>query len=286
MIGEEAREVFATFTWEADGDESKIERVLSKLEQYCQPRKNIPYERYRFNRRMQEPGESYDQYRTALLKIAKGCSFKSITPDEILRDMLVYGIRDQQAREKLLRKAHLTLTDTDDLCRSHETTASQMKIVEEVPGTVSMVDQEKEPLKSKGASTADLHECRHCGRRHEFSRCEVCPAFGKTCNRCQKPNHFAIKCRTRPSRSVRVIEEGDTAEEVFQTSASGTGVDDSQCVTLQLDNGKYMRFQVDTGAQCNVVPLDLYKRATRNYHLSQMKSVSQRITAMEGQNSE
>ena len=90
-----------------------------------------------------------------------------------------------------------------------------MKIVEEMPGTVSMVDQEKEPLKSKGATTADLRECRNCGRRHEFSRHEVCPAFGKTCNRYQKPNHFAIKCRTRPSRSVRVIEEGDTAEEVF-----------------------------------------------------------------------
>ena len=157
-----------------------------------------------------------------------------------------------------------------------------MKIVEEVPGTVSMVDQEKEPLKSKGASTADMRECRNCGRRHEFSRREVCPAFGKTCNGCRKPNHFAIKYRTRPSRSVRLIEEGDTAEEVFQTSASGTGVDDSQCVTLQLDNGYYMRFQVDTGAQCNVVPLDLYKRATRDYLLSQMKSVSQRITACGG----
>ena len=41
VIGEEAREVFATFTWEVDGAVSKIERVLSKLEKYCQPRKKI-----------------------------------------------------------------------------------------------------------------------------------------------------------------------------------------------------------------------------------------------------
>ena len=46
---------------------------------------------------MQEPGESYDQYRTALLKIAEGCNFQSVTPDEILRDRLVFGIKDQQA---------------------------------------------------------------------------------------------------------------------------------------------------------------------------------------------
>ena len=68
QIGEEAREVFATFTWEEAEDNSKINKVLTKFEQYCQPRRNVPFERYRFNRRMQEPGESYDQYRTALRK--------------------------------------------------------------------------------------------------------------------------------------------------------------------------------------------------------------------------
>ncbi len=97
VIGEEAREVFATFTWTTAGDESKINKVLEKLEQYCQPRRNVPFERYRFNQRMQEPGESYDHFRTALLKLAEGCHFETITPDEILRDRLVFGIKDQQA---------------------------------------------------------------------------------------------------------------------------------------------------------------------------------------------
>ena len=63
VIGEEAREVFFTFTgWAADSDDAKIEPVLAKFEEYCQPRKNIPFERYRFNCRSQEPGETYDQY--------------------------------------------------------------------------------------------------------------------------------------------------------------------------------------------------------------------------------
>ena len=51
VIGEEAQEVFSTFTnWNAEGDEAKIEPVLTKFEEYCQPRKNIPFERYCFNR--------------------------------------------------------------------------------------------------------------------------------------------------------------------------------------------------------------------------------------------
>ena len=93
VIGEEAREVYATFTdWAADGDATKIAPVLAKFEAYCKPRKNIPFERYRFNRRVQESGETYDQYRTALRQLAEGCDFSTITPDEILRDRLVFGI--------------------------------------------------------------------------------------------------------------------------------------------------------------------------------------------------
>ena len=41
VIGEEACEVFATFALEMAGDKSKIEKVLTKFEQYCQLRRNV-----------------------------------------------------------------------------------------------------------------------------------------------------------------------------------------------------------------------------------------------------
>ena len=50
VIGEDAREVYSTFTWDAVGDDTKINPVLAKFQSYCQPRKNIPFERYKFNR--------------------------------------------------------------------------------------------------------------------------------------------------------------------------------------------------------------------------------------------
>ena len=62
VIGEEAREVFATFTWTTADDSGKIAPVLKKFEEYCQPCKNVPFERYRFNRRVQEPGEIYGRF--------------------------------------------------------------------------------------------------------------------------------------------------------------------------------------------------------------------------------
>lgn len=44
VIGEEAHDVFSTFKdWAADGDQAKIEPVMQKFEDYCLPRKNIPF---------------------------------------------------------------------------------------------------------------------------------------------------------------------------------------------------------------------------------------------------
>ena len=117
VVGEEAREVFATFTdWAEEGDDAKITPVLEKFAAYCEPRKSVPFERYRFNKRAQELGESYEQYRTTLRKLAESCEFREITPDEILRDRLIFGIRDDKVRERLLREPRLTLAKTDEIC--------------------------------------------------------------------------------------------------------------------------------------------------------------------------
>ena len=62
VVGEEAREVFATFTDCAEGDDEKIASVLEKFAAYCKPRKSVPFERYCFNKRAQESGEPYEQY--------------------------------------------------------------------------------------------------------------------------------------------------------------------------------------------------------------------------------
>ena len=163
VIGEEAREVFSTFAWTTADDSAKINPVLKKFEEYCQPCKNVPFERYRFNHRVQEPGEIYDQYRTALLKIAKGCEFQTITPNEILRDRLVFRIRDNKVRERLLWKSKLTLADTDEICHAAESMLAQMKVVGD-SATVSVVksgtateniSQQNEEYESVGTADTD-----------------------------------------------------------------------------------------------------------------------------------
>ena len=109
IIEEEPRDVYSTFTdSESEESKQKITSVLEKFAAYCQPRKNIPLQRYRFNKRAQKPGESYDQYKTELPKLAENYDFHSIQTDETLRDRLIFGIHDGKFHERLLREFQLS----------------------------------------------------------------------------------------------------------------------------------------------------------------------------------
>ena len=296
VVGEDAREVFATFMWENEGDNNKIESVLQKFANYCQPRKSVPFERYCFNCRVQEPGESYEQYRTSLRKLSEGCEFASITPEEILRDRLVFGIRDDKVRERLLREPSLTLTKADEICRAAESLNIQMKTITDESSTlihaVKFQGYQTEKKFSQGNQTGsdkqsimpskpDMPECWYCGRKHELRKRELCPAFRKLCNKCHKPNHFANKCRSTAAKgSVKLVD--DNGNEVFPTQIAAVSLDDSQFVTLKLKLGNFLRFQVDTGAQCNVIPLALYRQATNDHKLRKAKLGKSQITAYGG----
>ena len=52
-------------------------------------------------------------------------------------------------------------------------------------------------------------QCMHVelGWQHAFYKREMCPAFGKTCDKCHQLNHFAKKCCS--SKDVKAVEEND-----------------------------------------------------------------------------
>ena len=74
-------------------------------------------------------GNHNEQYKTTLRKLSEACEFDTITPNEILRDKLIFGIHDSKVRERLLRETSLTLIKTDEICRAAESMTEQMRIV-------------------------------------------------------------------------------------------------------------------------------------------------------------
>ena len=310
LIGRDANDVYLTFTWATVDDAKKIALVLEKFDQYCSPRVNVPFERYKFRMRTQESGETFDRYVTALRQMASRCAFPAAAADDFLRDQIIFGITDARVRERLLRELDLKLDKTMDTCRAAETSQAQMKVVENTGKTPQVNKLEKKrrqrgktsettPRRGDsagapgGASASDkVLECKFCGYEHPFGR-DKCPAYGEECNKCNGKNHFAKKCPSTGKKSVRAVTSQASDEEDAQTQdatekkkvfsiASVSSVHqlrDEQLVTLKVKSGNFIRFQMDTGADCNVVPTHVYRNATGDITLRQVTPCNASLVA-------
>ena len=271
VIGVTARRAFATFKFDPVEVENKIIPVLAKFEPYCRRRLNIPFERNKFYRHQQQAGESLDQYATALKELDDRCNLTNTMPDEILPDRILFGISDGCARETLLHKDGITLAKVIDTCRAAGLSQSQMREIDGNPNLTESVNVVRinkigtTKLKSKGKwEPIQAGECHFCGNAHEFKK-ELCPAYGKRCNKYGKDNHFAKRCQQKSSqqKKVNTIEEPSEGDVyiLHEVSLIQSGAD--RFVTLRLRMlGNFMTFLLDTGAECIVVPLKLYKEAT------------------------
>lgn len=76
-----------------DGERQQYSAVKDTLETYFVPRKNVIYERARFNQRVQQANETVDSFITALYTLAENCSYGALH-DELIRDRLVVGLRE------------------------------------------------------------------------------------------------------------------------------------------------------------------------------------------------
>ena len=53
--------------------------------------------------------------------------------------------------------------------------------------------------------------CRYCNKIHKWGS-RYCPAYGKTCRKCGKENHFARVCRNKPCDGKVLNENGPVNE--------------------------------------------------------------------------
>ena len=139
-IGEDGLELFEGMNFDPEDDRKKLDAVMTKFEDLFIGETIETYERYIFNSRNQEEGESIDKDVTALRTLAQSCTFCSCLHDSLVRDRLLLGIRNSGTRKKLLQEKKLTLSRAIDICKSSEATSRQMKTMAEKPEDVVAFD--------------------------------------------------------------------------------------------------------------------------------------------------
>ena len=106
-VGEVAEAVLSSTGVTAD-DRKVYDIVLNKFDNFFKVWRNVIYERARFNRRNQQPGETSEQFIMVLYELAENCDYGALK-DEMIRDRLVVSIRDISLSERLQLDPALTL---------------------------------------------------------------------------------------------------------------------------------------------------------------------------------
>ncbi|GFV31886.1 transposon Ty3-G Gag-Pol polyprotein [Trichonephila clavipes] len=90
LLGSEGLAIYNNFKLESKANFSE---VLQKFEEYCSPRQNVVYERYKFFSCVQLEGQTIETYVTQLKTLASTCEFAE-QENGLIRDRIVLGIKD------------------------------------------------------------------------------------------------------------------------------------------------------------------------------------------------
>lgn len=206
----------------------------------------------------------------------------------MIRDRIVFATNSAKVLEKLFcHGLDLSLEKVIDIACLHEVSQQQLKTMlcpsaaTQAAHAVnankpSRADQLRRGGRQAGgansSSAVRSKECGACGREH--SHAEECPAKGRQCNKCKKFNHFAKMCRTQaPQRQLKHRQKGMHAimDDVEEHPTDALYIDaivkqdantqrEQAFAEVELgENGRKVKFKLDTGAQTNIIPAKIFE---------------------------
>lgn len=280
-IGEDVRETIETI--EMTEEKDNITTLKKKLEDYFVPKSNPSVESHKFNTRTQGVGEDFDTYLSDLRRLAANCDFGALK-EQLIKDRIVCGIRNSKVRDRLLQERDLNLTKAIEICRAAEQADLQIK---QLSGGITKLEVHAVKQQSSGAKkaawqskssknqgnkesekkggqqnsgqreekiTSQRKDCHRCGYKHSYK----CPAWGKTCLKSKKSNHFASVCK---NGSLHAIEnETKSGNSYVMDTIEVNALDTCWYETTEiLDCNKRVKFKLDTGAEVNVIPEHIFQ---------------------------
>ena len=275
ILGESAQKIYENFTFDKEDEKKNITNILKKFNEYVEPQINQIFEICMFYRRYQQEHESFERYVNNIKTMSKRCDFTNITVDEIIRDKIINGMRNNNLRKSLITRSNLTCEMLIKICRAEDISQEQSTTLK-TKETINYINSK--PKKHYQEKRKEI-KCRYCGGIHQFKK-ELCPAYGKTCAKCNRMNHYRSICKAS--------EKNERVQNVFSVyKVNDVRTVDTlpkcETVTLKTQWGSLIKFQIDNGASVNVIPLSVYELASKDFqHRKIKKSDTTEITAFGG----
>ena len=244
-IGTDAYCVYESMSL-SDEQRASTTELLAAFQRHSLGDTNEVYERYVFNNRKQNGGETFDVFVADLRRLVRTFGYGD-TEQSMIRDRIVLGICDDATRKKLLGTRDLDLQKAVDICRAQEATMRQFKAMTSPEDVNALSFKQRKPNRarsqSRGPGRRAKHNssrpsdddrqqndrragrranddvrneglCRYCNRQHERGR-NNCPAYGSSCRKCLHKNHYAICCKFWSKEHSNVKQLSDKPESLL-----------------------------------------------------------------------
>ena len=195
--------------------------VVDLVQTHYSPKPPVIIQRFKFNTRSQEPGESVANFVASLRAIAQFCEYNALL-DEMIRDRLVCGIsKTSIIQRRLLSENDLTLQKAIDLAIGMEIADKNAWDLQKPESTnhVYKIDH-----KNRSQPVLEGVKCYRCGGNHKAPQCRFKEAI---CHACKKRGHLAkvhvcMTSQRKPQKKV-IHEVEDEGLPVLQlTTLSGS----------------------------------------------------------------
>lgn len=279
-LGVETRKIFNNWPLRPEEKQS-VAACLESLRKYTVPKRNVKLARYEFLQCKQQPpdgvndGETVAQFINRARALVKDCNWGELE-EEMLRDIIVAGLRDTRLKKSFIDKPELTAAQVIEQCMSEEATKAELdknKWFEEEHSVNKVFSRE---YKQK--------QCAFCGKAYH-RKLQECPARGSTCFYCHQRNHFEAMCKkkqeesalnrrgSKPKRAGKKVatigetDSGDSGESSAEVCEENIdiieflySIQQNRAGLLKTklalgDAGRQTDCILDTGATCNVVGL-------------------------------
>jgi hypothetical protein len=217
--GEDVRELYSQMEF-LDGDAAeigegsdgrKLNDVLERFQEYCNPRSGKVVSRFEFHNCSQQ-GEAVDVYLMRLRRLAEGCGFGD-QRDSLIRDKLLFGLDDKKTMEKLMRENDDKLS-LDYVIRAIRVNEANKALNIEKPSKPTEIGAvSRGPRLRSDDFNASKIQCSKCGGEHASNKC---PAYGSRCRKCNAKNHWAAVCKSKVTQAVNELQIKDAVDDDSQ----------------------------------------------------------------------
>ena len=258
-------------------DTDTVNEIIIKLDEHILGQTKKTFERYKFNARGQMCEEAIDAYVAALKILQKTCNFCDCLKDSLLRDRIVFGVRDNGLRKRLLQERSLDLSRCIDICRTHENITSQMILITDTGEEVHRVEerrhfsnkrqysrgqfgQQKQERTTFPTSTRPIVNCKFCGHQHERERKCVQHGDKFAANATSVIISHGVALQMSAQKCTSSTNNRQTLNMKYEDSVLTVYTDESirsvstgpLYTEMMLPNKTAIKLQIDSGAPVNV----------------------------------